>query len=145
MNANEIKIGYPLFKNGKIISTSVEDLVQIQQEESFEEASKTYRPIPLCPKGLDFFGFVPKTNNFDKNVHFHNEDSGIKVVDNKSFPEYTLNIKMTKKRGSGTMTYYSPLPYLHSLIDALNVMEHWYFKFSQEDIDCLEKMLNHKN
>lgn len=129
MKASELKLGYPILKNNKLICICLADLSIIQDEETIDEELRLYKPVMLTDNWLISLDFEFIINPITKKTHF-THTTGLKIVKYNSSGFFALGYTLKEEN----ISYSPPLIYLHHLLDALYLIKGIGFVFNNEFI-----------
>lgn len=138
IKANQLRLGYLVYKGSKLTSVSINDLNEILKEENLDLAKRQYKPIPLSEKWLTIIGFEKKVNPITKDILF-TDKSGLQVRQSKKGGGFSLGY--TLKERNGDFQYSPNLIFLHEVFDAFILLKKIVFTPSDEQIDEIEQLL----
>ena len=141
IKANQLRLGYPVYKNSRLISISIDDLNEILKEESFHLEKRQYKPIVLSEKWLNIMGFEKTVIPFTKDILFIHESSGLRVRPSKNMKNYCLGYILKEKKGNVDYKYCPDLIFLHDLFDAFLLLKRMSVNLTCEQIEQIEQLL----
>lgn len=111
MKSSDLRIGYPVYKRGKLICVTVDILGEIYEEQEKPEGERAYGRVPLNATWLQLLGFEAKAHPISKAIHYTHVETGLKVTASQK-GTFSLGYPLKERMPGMELTYYVELVYL---------------------------------